>query len=105
MSSELTNTVANTIEQFSSIVCVHRNGAHFIYIYVHHTNVFEAENICKNSHKMSLLSKIWRWAFHSSRYLEKSKSCGEFAIYLIIYMVAMLVFHFPWSMGVFHYLI
>ena len=51
------------------------------------------------------LSKIWRWAFKSSLYLEKSKSYGEFAINLIIYMVAMLVFDFRWSTGVFHYLI
>ena len=41
-----------------------------------------------------LLSKIWRWAFESSLYLEKSKCYGEFAIYLIIYMAAMLVFDF-----------
>ena len=52
-----------------------------------------------------LLSKIWRWAFKSSLYPEKSKSYGEFAIYLIIYMAAMLVFDFRWSMGVLHYLI
>ena len=43
-----------------------------------------------------LLSKIWIWAFKSSLYLEKSKSYGEFAIYLIIYMAAMLVFDFRW---------
>ena len=49
-----------------------------------------------------LLSKIWRWAFESSLYLEKSKRYGEFAIYLIIYMAAMLVFDFLWSMGVFN---
>ena len=40
--SELTNT----IEQF--IVYVHRNEAHFTYIYVYHTNVSEADNIYKN---------------------------------------------------------
>ena len=39
--SELTNT----IEQF--IVYVHRNEAHFTYIYVYHTNVSEADNISK----------------------------------------------------------
>ena len=44
-------------------------------------------------------------AFKSSLYLEKSKRYGEFAIYLIIHMAAMLVFDFRWSMGVFHYLI
>ena len=32
--------------------CVNRNGAHFIYIYVYHTNVFEADNIDKNTPKM-----------------------------------------------------
>ena len=36
----------NTIEQF--IVYVHRNEAHFTYIYVCHTNVSEADNIYKN---------------------------------------------------------
>ena len=40
--SELTNT----IEQF--IVYVHRNEAHFTYIYVYHTNVSEADNIYQN---------------------------------------------------------
>ena len=40
--SELTNT----IEQL--IVYVHRNEAHFTYIYVYHTNVSEADNIYKN---------------------------------------------------------
>ena len=41
----------NTIEEF--IVYVHRNEAHFTYIfnfYVYHTNVFEADNIYKNPH-------------------------------------------------------
>ena len=52
-----------------------------------------------------LLSKIWGWAFKSSLYLEKLKSYGEFLIFLIIYMAAMLVFDFRWSMGIFHYLI
>ena len=41
-----------------------------------------------------LLSQIWGWAFKSSLYLEKLKSYGEFVIYLIIHMVAMLVFDF-----------
>ena len=36
-----------------------------------------------------------------SLYLEKSQIYGEFAIYLIIYMAAMLVFNVRWSMGVF----
>ena len=44
--SELTNT----IEQF--IVYVHRNEAHFTYIYVYHTNVSEAD-IYKNPLQMS----------------------------------------------------
>ena len=38
--------MTNTIEQF--IVYVHRNEAHFTYIYVYHTNVSEADNIYKN---------------------------------------------------------
>ena len=32
-----------------------------------------------------LLSKIWGLAYKSSHYLDKSKSYGEFAIYLILY--------------------
>ena len=51
-----------------------------------------------------LLSKIWGWAFKSSLYLEKLKSDGEFVIYLIIHMAAILVSDFWWSLGVFHYL-
>ena len=39
----LPSELTNTIEQF--IVYVHRNEAHFTYIYVYHTNIFEAENI------------------------------------------------------------
>ena len=35
--------LTNTIEPF--IVYVHRNEAHFTYIYVYHTNVFEADSI------------------------------------------------------------
>ena len=49
--SELTNTVTNTIEQFN--VYVHRNEAHFTYIYVYHTNVFDADTIVKNPPKLS----------------------------------------------------
>ena len=52
-----------------------------------------------------LLSKSWGWPFKSSLYLEKLKSDGEFGIYLIIHMAAMLVFDFRWLKGVFHYLI
>ena len=52
-----------------------------------------------------LLSKICGWAFKSSLYLEKWESYGDFSIYFIIYMAAMLVFDSRWSMGVFHYLI
>ncbi len=44
-----------------------------------------------------LLSKIWGWAFKSSLYLDKLKSYGEFVIYLIIYMAAMLVFGGRWK--------
>ena len=41
-----------------------------------------------------MLSNIWGWAFNSSLYLEKMKSNGEFAIYLITQQ---------WSMGVLRY--
>ena len=41
----------------------------------------------------------------SSLYLEKLKNYGEFVIFLIINMAAMLVFEFRWSMGIFHHLI
>ena len=41
LSSELTNT----IEQF--MVYVNRKEAYFTYIYVYHTNVFEADKIYK----------------------------------------------------------
>ena len=44
-----------------------------------------------------LLSKTWGWLFKSSLYLEKSKRYGEFAIYLMIYMAAMLVFGGRWE--------
>ncbi len=61
---------------------------------------------CTHTYQMKLLlSKIWGWAIKSSLYLEKLKCYGEFGIYLIIHMAAMLVFDFRWSMGVFHYLI
>ena len=49
-----------------------------------------------------MVSKIWEWAFKSSLYLENLKSYGNFAIYFIIYMAAMLVFDLRWSIGVFH---
>ena len=42
----LPSELTNNIEHFT--VYVHRNEAHFTYIYVHHTNVFEADNIYKN---------------------------------------------------------
>ena len=42
----LPSELTNTIEQF--IVYIHRNEAHFTYIYVYHTNVFEVDNIYKN---------------------------------------------------------
>ena len=42
VASELTNT----IEQL--IVYVHQNEAHFTYIYLYHTTVFETDNIYKN---------------------------------------------------------
>ena len=52
-----------------------------------------------------VVENMRNWALKSSLYLEKLKSYGEFAIYLIIYMAAMLVFDLRWSMGLFHYLI
>ena len=42
----LPSELTNTIQQF--IMYVHRNEAHFIYIYVYHTSVFEADDIYKN---------------------------------------------------------
>ena len=39
----LPSELTNTIEQF--IVYVDRNESHYTYIYVYHTNVFEADNI------------------------------------------------------------
>ena len=42
----LQSEMKNTIEQF--MVYVHRNEAHFTYIYVYHTNVFEADTIYRN---------------------------------------------------------
>ena len=47
----LPSELTNIIEQF--IVYVHRNEAHFIYIYVYHTNVFVAD-ITKTLPQMSL---------------------------------------------------
>ena len=47
--SELTNTIA----QF--IVYIHRNEEHFTYVSLHHSNVFEADNIYKNPPQMSFL--------------------------------------------------
>ena len=55
--------LTNTIEQF--IVYVHQNEAHFTYIYVYHTNVFEADSIYKNpppnviSHLFCYLCSLW----------------------------------------------
>ena len=69
---------------------------------------YECLNCCwVNAHILdeTIVVEIWRWAFKSSLYPEKLKSYGEFVIFLIIYMAAMLVFDFRWSMGIFHYLI
>ena len=52
-----------------------------------------------------VVKEIWGWAFKSSLYLEKWESYGDFSIYFIIYMAAMLVFGSRWSMEVLHYLI
>ena len=57
--SELTNTN----EQF--IVYVHRNEAHFTYIYVYHTKVSEADNIYKNS-PPNVISSIYCFAIFIS---------------------------------------
>ena len=50
-----------------------------------------------------------RWKYCCRKYgdghLNQFKSYGEFVIFLIIYMAAMLVLDFRWSMGIFHYLI
>ena len=49
-------------------------------------------------HNMELLlSKIWGWAFKSSLYLEQLKSYGEYVIYLIIHIAAILIFGGPWE--------
>ena len=57
--SELTNTVDLLI------VYVHRNEEHFTYIYVYHTNVFEADNIYKktspNCHFTNLFAICFRF--------------------------------------------
>ena len=42
----LLSELTNAIEQFI-IMYVHRSEAHFTYIYVHHTNVFEVDTIYK----------------------------------------------------------
>ena len=57
--SELTNT----IEQF--IVYVHRNEAHFTYIYVYHTNVSEATTFTKTLPQMSFHLYFLLFLFHS----------------------------------------
>ena len=70
---------------------------------------YECLNCCwVNAHILTMLDEtivknIWGWAFKSSLCLEKLKSYGEFVIYLIIHMTAMLVFDFRLSMRVFHY--
>ena len=56
----LPSELSNNIEQF--IGCVHRNEAHFTYIYVYHTNVFEADNVYKNP-PLNVISPIF--LFHS----------------------------------------
>ena len=67
---------------------------------------YECLNCCWiNAHILDETIVVENMAFKSGLYLEKSKSYGEFAIYLIIHMTAMLVFDFRWLTGVFHYLI
>ena len=74
------NELTNTIEQF--IVYVHRNEAHFTYIYVYHTNVSEADNIYKNP-PPNVISPIFFAIFislwgstHDSAELERSQILG-----------------------------
>ena len=52
----LPSELTNTIEQF--IVYVHRNEAHFAYIYVYHTNVFEADSVYKKR-PLNVISSIF----------------------------------------------
>ena len=59
----LPSELTNTFEQF--IVYVHRNEAHFTYIYVYHTNVFEAGNIFKNLPKCNFTYLFLQFLFRS----------------------------------------
>ena len=58
----LPSELTNAIEQF---IVYDRNEAHFTYICVYHTNVFEADNIYKNplpnaiSPKKNLFFSLW----------------------------------------------
>ena len=52
----LPSELTNNIEQF--IVYVHRNEAHFTYMYVYHTNVFDADNVYKNP-PLNVISPIF----------------------------------------------
>ena len=55
--------LANTIEQF--IVYIYRNEAHFTYIYVYHSNVFEADSIYKNPPSNVISHIFFRYFFRS----------------------------------------
>ena len=59
----LPSELTNTIEQF--IAYVHRNEAHYSYICVYHTNVFEADNIYKNPPPNVISPKQNCYFFHS----------------------------------------
>ena len=52
---------------------------------------------CVNAHMLDETIVVENMAFKSSLYLEKSKNYGEFAIYLIIHMAAVLVFGSRWE--------
>ena len=69
---------------------------------------YECLNCCwVNAHILdeTIVVENMGMGIKSSLYLEKLKNYGEFVIFLIIYMAAMLVFEFWWSMGIFHHLI
>ena len=68
----LPSELTNTIEMF--IVYVHRNEAHFTYIYVYHTNVFEADNIFKNP-PPNVISRIFLLFFPALGSTHNSADC------------------------------
>ena len=91
--------LVNQLDHFFSYVCIAISVSNctFIVVRINDTHTHNARwNYCcqkyggGHSNQVSVL---------------KNKNYGEFVIYLIIiYMTAMLVFDFRWSMGVLHYL-